>query len=488
MARYDTVVTGGTVVLPRRGPVACALGLRDGRIAAVAEDLKDSDGEEKVDARGLVVFPGGVDSHVHLGIYRGLVDDVTSESRMALTTGSTTLISYFRTGKNYLNRTAPYREIVPILIDSVKGHSHVDVGFHVAPMTSDQVKEVDWLAGDAGIASFKYYFFYKGLNLNADSTDAQSYIMSDNYDFGHLYSLMEAVAEADQRFGSRGRISLSLHCENPELIRLFIERVRELAIPVLEKYSRARPPLAERLAIHEAGVLASAARVRINLLHISSAEALLAANQVRSLYPELDIAVETTGAHLFLTYEQFADIAMFGKVNPPIRTRSDVDALWHGIQSGQIDWVCTDHGCCMRSMKSEDLWASSPSLGASPGLYPLLLTGGYHERGLPLERVAELASTAPARAFGCYPRKGAIEVGADADLTLIDIDKAQVVTPQLLNSYSDFSAFQGITLRGWPVRTILRGRTIFHNGEVIGSPSGEFLPRPLRSIDPAVAL
>ncbi len=479
MSRYDLVVTGGTVVLPQ-GPVQCGIGVRDGRIAAVAEDLKAEEGEEAVDARGTVIFPGAVDPHLHIGIYRDLSADATSETRSALVTGSTTLISYFRTGKDYLNRTGPYQEIVPLLIEATRGRTYADVGFHLAPMTSQQVGEIEWLASEAGVPSFKYYFFYKGLNLNADSTDARSYILSDNYDFGHLYSIMEQVAEADSRHGEAGRISLSLHCENPELIRLFIERVRDLDLPVLEKYSRARPPLTERLAIHEAGVLASATKVRINLLHISSAEALEAVGQIRSLYPDLDIRVETTGAHLFLTYDQLVELGTLGKVNPPIRTKDDVEALWRGIMSGAIQWVASDHGCCMTTMKGDDLWAAKPGLGASPGLYPVLITGGYHQRGLPLERIADLASTAAARAFGCYPRKGAIEVGADADLALIDMDAEQVVTPKLLQGDSDFSAFQGVPLRGWPRRTILRGRTVFLDGEIVGEPAGEFLRRPLR--------
>lgn len=487
MSQYDLIVSGGLAVLPQ-GAVYCDIGIRDGKITAISDDIPSEQAGERIDASRTVVFPGAVDAHLHLGIYRDLSADAISETRSALVTGSTTLISYFRTGNDYLNRTGPYREILPLVLEAVRGRIHTDVGFHLAPMTSGQVGEIEWLAREAGVSSFKYYFFYKGLNLTADSTDAAAYTLSDNYDFGHLYSIMEKVAEADARYGQQGRVSLSLHCENPELLRLFIERARELELPVLEKYSRARPPLAERLAIHEAGVLASATRVRINLLHISSREALLAANQIRSLYPELDIRVETTGAHLHLTYDQLIGLGTLGKVNPPVRTQGDVDALWDGIMSGAIQWVASDHGCCMQFLKGADLWAARPGLGASPGLYPVLLSDGFHQRGLTLERIADLASTAPAKAFGCYPTKGAIQIGADADLAMIDVDREQVVTPQMLQSDSDFSGFQGVTLKGWPVRTILRGRTVFKDGEVVGEPGGEFLRRPLSSSEIAAGV
>ena len=116
------------------------------------------------------------------------------------------------------------------MLAATDGRAHIDYGYHLAPMTSGQVDEIDWLAGEAGIASFKYYMFYKGLNLAGDSEDADAFTMSDDkYDFGHLYSMMEQVAAADARRGEDARISLSLHCENAELIKLFMARTQAAA-------------------------------------------------------------------------------------------------------------------------------------------------------------------------------------------------------------------------------------------------------------------
>jgi allantoinase len=480
MSRYDVVVLNGRAVLPGLSdPVEVGIGIRDGRIAAIADDVASADGAEVVDARGRVVLPGGVDSHFHIGIYRPIELDAASETESSLVGGATSVISYFRTGSHYLNKTGLYREILPEVLEKTRGRAHADYGFHIAPMTTAQLGEIDWLAGEAGVPSFKYYMFYKGLNLAASSTDAAAYTMSDSYDFGHLLSMMERIADADQRYGDRGRISLSMHCESAELIKLFIERVKNLGLPPLETYSKARPPLTERLSIHEAGVLASEARVRINLLHLSSAEAVRAVREIRGLYPALDIRAETTLHHLCLTYDMLEGKGLGGKVNPPIRAREDVDALWSAIFDGTIQWVASDHACCLEELKQDDLWPAQPGFGGTALLYPVLVSEGYHRRGLPLQRVVELASANPARAYGLYPYKGAIAVGSDADLALVDLEKEQVVTPALLHSAQEYTPFQGVKVKGWPATTILRGTTVYRDGELVAPQRGEFLKRPL---------
>jgi dihydroorotase-like cyclic amidohydrolase len=319
--------------------------------------------------------------------------------------------------------------------------------------------------------------FYKGLNLAGDSEDSDAFTMSDDkYDFGHLFSMMEQIAAADARRGGEGRISLSLHCENAELIKLFMARTQAASLQGARAWHEARPPLTERLSVHEAAILADATRCRVNLLHLSSAEALRGALEARSLYPSLDVRCETTLHHLVLTHDMLDGTG--GKVNPPIRTRDDVDALWGAVLRGDIDWVASDHACCMESQKGDDVWPALPGFGGTALLYPVMLSEGYHRRGLPLERVADLVGAAPARAFGCHPQKGSLTIGADADLTLIDLDREQVVTPELLHSAQDHTPFEGVRLKGWPVRTMLRGATAFADGEVVGEPTGRFVARP----------
>ncbi len=127
--------------------------------------------------------------------------------------------------------------------------------------------------------------------------------------------------------------------------------------------------------------------------------------------------------------------------------------------------------------KQRDLWAALPGFGGTALLYPYLVSEGL-KRGLSLARIAELASANPARAFGLYPKKGALAVGADADLVVLDPEREQVVTPALLQSAQDFTPFAGLRVRGWPTHTVLRGEVVFENGKVRGRPAGRYLPRP----------
>src|SRR5260370_8257834 len=319
-------------------------------------------------------------------------------------------------------------------------------------MTSAQLDEVDWLVAEQGVGSFKYYMFYKGLNLTSDSTRGTDYTMSDVYDLGHLYRLMAEVAAASAKHGARGRVSLSLHCEQAELIRVFMEEVKRAGPGGAGGFRGSRPPVRERLWVAEAMVRADATRCPVNLLHLSSAEAVAAGTQGRREYPHLDIRLETTVHHLALTHATAHGI--LGKVNPPIRTEADREALWRAVLDARIDTVVSDHACCAEEGKQRDLWAALPGFGGTALLYPYLVSEGL-KRGLSLARIAELASANPARAFGLYPQKGALAVRADADLVVLDPEREQAVTPALLQSAQDFTPFAGLRLRGWPTHTVL---------------------------------
>jgi dihydroorotase-like cyclic amidohydrolase len=242
MGRFDTVVLGGQTVLPGQGLVRADVGITDGRISAIGEDFASGDADEVVDATGKLVLPGAVDAHFHLGIYRDITEDTESETLSSLAGGVTSVISYFRTGSHYLEKSGPYADIFPEVLQATNGHSRVDFGYHLAPMLRDQIGEIERLATEDGVTSFKYYMFYKGLDLSGASSDASGYTMSENYDLGHLFEIMEQVAKAQGERTDGSRISLSIHCEQPELIRVFSERVKEEGVlSGLEAYSASWP-------------------------------------------------------------------------------------------------------------------------------------------------------------------------------------------------------------------------------------------------------
>jgi dihydroorotase-like cyclic amidohydrolase len=481
MPGYDLVIRGGSVVDPATGVHKADIGIRREKIAAIAETISASESSQVIDATNRYVFPGAVDSHYHVGIYRPFREDAMSESTSSASGGVTTILTYFRTGQSYLNKMGPYKEILPELLDLSKDSFLVDYGYHLALFTDQHISEIEWLVRDGGVSTFKYYMFYKLLNLSGHSPDALNYLMIDTpVDLGFLYKFMREVSRVNQVFKDYGKIALSIHCENPEIIRVTSEESKNKSTgSPMRDYSNARPPWQEELAVHEVAVMARETKCPVNLLHLSSRKAVEAGVEVSSRYSEVDFLLEGTLHHLGLSYDM--NLGQLAKVNPPIRSREDVEFLWKSVLDGTIKTVVSDHACVTQEIKKGDLWTSLPGFGGSSLMFPLLITEGYHKRGLPLQRIAELSSANPARYHDLYPRKGAIQVGSDADFAIVDIQAEKQVTLANLFTAQDFSPEEGMKLKGWPEVTVLRGKVIFEKGKVIGKPGyGRYLKRPVK--------
>jgi dihydropyrimidinase/allantoinase len=481
MTGYDLVIKGGNVVIPYLGVRKADIGIIGEKIGAIADSILPEEAGQVIDATERYIFPGAVDSHFHIGIYRPYKDDAISETTSAASGGVTTILSYFRTGHSYLNKMGPYREIFPELLDLSKDSFLVDYGYHLAMFTDEQIGEIEWLVREAGVSTFKYFMFYKLLNLAGSSPDALNYLMIDNpVDLGFLYKFMKEVSRVNDIFKEYGKISLSIHCENPEIIRATNAEVKEKPSGnPLKDYSDARPPWQEELAINEVGVMAHNTNCPVNLLHLSSQKAIEAGKDVSSRYSPLDFLLEGTLHHLGLSNDM--DLGRLAKVNPPIRSHEDVEYLWNSVLDGTIKTVVSDHACVTKEIKKGDLWTSLPGFGGTSLMFPILITEGYHKRGLPLHRIAELSSANPARYHNLYPKKGAIMVGSDADFAIVDINKEKEVTLDILYTAQDFSPEEGMKLKGWTEHTVLRGKVIFEKGKVIGKPgNGEFIRRPVK--------
>ena len=483
----DLIVRGGNVVFPARGTSRADIGIRDGKIVAIADEL-GVQARSEIDARGKTVMPGVVDSHFHLGIFRPFTQDAEVETGSAVAGGVTTILAYHRAGRNNLfeditlELPGSYLEIVSQLLQDARGHFRTDYGFNLAPVTKQHIDELPRLVGDHGVTTFKYYMHYRGVDPSSyrPGRGEKEYVFSDTgYDLGHLHDLMREVAELD-RAGAAVRVSV--HAEHPGIIREHTratkERLAALADETpLQLYSRSRPPAGERLGITIAGELAGQTGAPLNVLHISGGTALDTVGEGRRRYPTLDVLAEATVHHLALANDTLRSPQ--AKVNPPIRGVSDRDALWDGVRRGDIQTVVSDHAAIDDAHKGDDIWNAWYGFGGTELLLPTVLTEGHVRRGLPLERLAEVLSLAPARYNGLGRAKGDIAIGFDADLAICDLTVSHAVDHRALHSAQDFSPFDGMSLTGWVDATILRGEIVYQNGQLIGSPSGRYLRRPL---------
>jgi allantoinase len=483
---YDLLIKNLKVVRPNSGEVRSQdVAIADGQFVRVENAIPAEQAARVVDAGGLLGFPGLVDAHMHTGIYSPLAEDAVSESRAAAQGGVTSSLNYFRSGQYYLNKGGRYADLFPEVLEISSGRFHVDYAYHLAPMDSAQIGEIEPLVEKFGVTSFKVYMFYGGYGLHGASSHQHEFLMIDpgeKYDIAHFEFVMRGVRRAMERFEDRRRyISLSLHCETAEIMAAYTRLVqREGRLSGLRAYSAARPPHSEGLAIAIASYLAHETDcVNINLLHLSSRKAVEAALTMAKAFPHVDFRREVTCAHLCIDYD--VPTGSLAKVNPPIRSREDVDYLWSALLAGQIDWVCSDHACCRHEMKVDgtrpaDVFAAKSGFGGTEYLLSGLMTEG-RKRNLSYNRMAELTAWNPAQRFGLL-RKGDIAPGYDADLAVVDPAKSFVVHAEGSESAQGYTPFEGLEMTGQVVSTYLRGELVFDAGRIVGAPRGRYLHRP----------
>lgn len=480
-AKLDRVIKNVRVVRPLGdGPEDLDIGIRGGAIARLEPAIPPGDAREVVDGRGWLAFPGVVDAHQHVGIYRGLEQDARSESKAAACGGVTTGITYTRTGRYYLDRGGSHAEFFPEVLRRSAGNFYIDYAYHLAPLSRGHVGEIELMVREHGVASFKIFMFYGGHGLHGRSDDQRAFLMlddGDRYDLAHFERIMRELARVS---ADRPELSLSLHCETAEILNAYTAMVEaDRSLSGLRAYSAARPPHSEGLAVFIAAYLANETSLpRINLLHLSSRKAIEAALQMQTVFPHIDFAREVTIGHLLLDVDSPA--AAHAKVNPPIRPRADVERLWQAVVDGDVSWVVSDHACCAGEDKLDraapgDIFKARSGFGGTEYLLPGLLTEG-RRRGLSYNAIARLTSYNPARRFA-LPGKGDLAVGCDADLALVDPGESFVASAELSPSGQGYTPFEGMQLSGRVMQTWLRGELIFDNGSYSHA-RGRYLKRP----------
>jgi allantoinase len=485
VTEYDLVLKNARVVTHDHDEARPAdIAVSTGRIAAVAPGIPTAGARRVVDARGRLAFPGVVDAHQHWGIYHPLAEDAATESRACAQGGVTSALTYMRTGRYYLNKGGPYADFLPEVLAAASGRAHVDYGFHLAPLSRAHIDEIPDLIERFGVTSFKIFMFYGGHGLHGRSADQNAFLMlpdDERYDYAHFEFVMRGVQAARERFpGLADEISLSLHCETAEIMTAYTKLVEEAGdLTGLAAYSASRPQHSEGLAVSVAAYLAHETGLpTINLLHLSSRKAVDAAVRMSRAFPHIDFRREVTAGHLL------ADITtahgLGGKVNPPLRPREDVEALWEYILDGTVDWVVSDHACCREEVKfgepKDDVFLARSGFGGAEYLLPGLITEGT-KRGLPLGRIAALTSFNPARRYGLRA-KGSLAPGFDADIALVDPDRTWTVRAADSESTQGYTPFEGFELTAQVTDTFLRGVHILRSGQAVGRPVGAYLHRP----------
>ena len=457
---FDLVIKGGTVVTVSDSS-RCDVGIRDGRIAALATDLS---AEREIDARGLLVLPGGVDAHCHLDqqVEPGvrMADGFESGTRSAAAGGTTTVIPFAAQ-----QRGESLRSAVEEYHRRAESSALIDYGFHmiITDPTPEVLREELPSLVSEGHTSFKIYMTYDDLKLD----DRQ---------------IIECLAAA-RATGARTMI----HAENSDCISWLTQALEAAGQTTPRFHANSRPPLVEREATHRAMALAELVDVSVLIVHVSGADAI---EQIRwGQARGLDIHAETCPQYLFLT-EQDLDREGFDGAkyicSPPPRDAANQEAVWVGLQTGVLDVFSSDHAPFRfddpegKKAKGTDARFRDIPNGI-PGLetrLALLFSAGVMSGRMSLSRFVALTATNPANLYGLRPHKGSISVGADADIGLWDPDVRWTVTNDKLHHAVDYTPYEGMALRGRCVTTLSRGVTVWDDGRVLGTPGhGRFLKR-----------
>jgi allantoinase len=441
----DLVVRGGTLVTPD-GILRADLAVEEGIITSIAPDLAGA--REEIDASGLHVLPGIIDVHVHFNEPGRTAWEGAATGSRALAAGGGT--AFFDMP---LNST-------PCTVDAdafdrkraaLEASSIADFGLW-GGLVPGSVPAMAALA-DRGVVGFKAFMCDSGLPEFPRADDG---------------TLFQGLCEAAEL-----GLPVAVHAESEELTKTLTgaRRGRDAA-----DFLASRPVLAEVEAIQRVLLLAGEAGARLHIVHVSSGRGVAMAVDARAR--GVDVSIETCPHYLFFTEEDVERIGAVAKCAPPLRSAGERDALWSALVRGDVGVVASDHSPTEPALKQGDFMAAWGGIAGVQSTLAVLLERGHHGRGLPLERVASLTATTPARRFNITGR-GAIVPGQAADLVLVDLDRSFTLDARHLCQRHVMSPYLGASFRGTVRRTIRRGETIFLDGQIVARTNGRFV-RPER--------
>lgn len=459
----DKLIKNGNVVFENDIRTADIL-IRGEKIAAILAPGEYNGDAEIIDATGLYVMPGTIDPHQHLGLYKPLGDAFRADTPRQAIGGLTTLLNYHR-GKG------DYYETVAEAIEDGENNSLVDFAFSLGLCAKEHLTELEGYVEKLGITSFKFFFDKQDIAHQFYDLEKDAALILDKADFYHILKKLREISP---------ELLLCIHCEDADLFRALQNDVKEADNPEecysLAGFEKTRPGWVETISVGDTMWINHIVDGNMYVVHTSAATSV---DMYERLHKALGgkVTLETCPHYLVLTKD--ASCGLLAKVNPPLRTVADNEALWAGIRNGSIKTIGTDNVPVRKEKRYErgdDIWDVFVGFGGPGMILPTLISEGYHKRGIPLTTLSMVNSTNTARVF-LLRDKGVIAPGFDADLALVDLDWEREITPELFGD-SDFSVYEGMKLKGWPRYTISRGEVIQKDGVITAEPGrGKYIYR-----------
>jgi len=446
---FDLVISKGTIITSTSS-FEGDVGIQDGKIAALGQSLQ---GERVIDARGKLVTPGAVDTHVHLEMPIGKyvsTDDFYTGTRAAVFGGTTSIIDFVESRENqtFLEALTERRALAD-------ARSVIDYGLHMT-IGPDDLGKLDQIPGimEAGCGSFKLYMAY-GLHLRDDE----------------LYKALKAVGEA-------GGLPV-VHAENWDIICALIEENLALGNTSPHWHPRSRPEEFEAEAVTRVIQIARQAGSRVHIFHVSCPQVVEEISKAR--VKGMSVTAETCPQYLLLTQDLYDQEGVQGALpvcSPPLRSDHSRRELWQALGSGLFDTVSTDHCPFCQQEKGEDLTAFNRIPGGVPSMeirFSALYSEGVCKELITPSEWVNLCCTTPASLFSLKD-KGEIAIGRDADIVVFNPDVLWTVSPGELQEKAGWTPYDGMTLKGRPELTISRGEILMDKGEFLGEKGrGQFL-------------
>jgi dihydropyrimidinase len=448
--KIDKLVSNGKVVIPKVGVRDLNIAIANGKIVGLLEPNVPMKANVVVDVKGNYVLPGVIEPHTHIG-----ESDYLTETKSAAVGGVTTVLNYVR------DVNGDYGEFFKRVKEVCQKQAVVDFSTHFGLITPTHLNALDKCITEFGVSSFKFFMNYRG-------EEGKHVGVIDGIDDGFMFDCFLAL-------GKYNHAPACVHAENIEIGWVLRKKLQEAGRTDLLAWEENKPDYIEAEAIRRALYLGEISNCPIYIVHVSSKKGLNEIKEYRERHYK-KVYAETCTHYLTLTSD--SELGVVGKTSPPLRYREDVESLWQGVTDGTIDTIGSDHVPRKKATKSGTIWEASGGYPGVATLLPLLLSEGVNKRGIRIERIAELISYNVAKVFNLYPQKGTIEIGSDADLTVIDLNLEKEVKWDDLYSLSDYTIYEGRKLKGWPISTIVRGTVVMENGEIKGEPGyGKFIPR-----------